>query len=139
MEAGVLITSTGVFTVLAFVMIGGPMFLVDWARERREAMTARQIALTDALDGRFGAIVAPVVTRPLFGPWEVRIAMPFLRSAVLAQMLSVIDDVFADGEAMPSSAYRITLTVASDSRGAASAHGVRAPAERLAHTSVGAA
>jgi len=121
------------FVVLVFVMIGGPVVLLDWARKRRKMVIARQIALTDALDGRFGAIVAPVVARPLFGSWEVQIAMPFLRSAVLAQMLSVIDDVFADGEAMPSSAYRITLTVAEDSRRARSKHGMGGPEEQWAH------
>ena len=133
MDAGVMITSTGAFVVLVFVMIGGPVVLLDWARKRREMVIARQIALTDALDGRFGAIVAPVVTRPFFRSWEVRIAMPFLRSAVLAPMLSVIDDVFADGEARPSSAYRITLTVAEDSRRAGSKRGMGGPEEQWAH------
>jgi hypothetical protein len=133
MDAGVMITSTVAFVVLVFVMIGGPVVLLDWARKRRKMVIARQIALTDALDGRFGAIVAPVVARPLFGSWEVQIAMPFLRSAVLAQMLSVIDDVFADGEAMPPSAYRITLTVAEDSRRARSKHGMGGPEEQWAH------
>jgi len=133
MDAGVMIASTGAFTVLVFMTIGGPMVLGDWIRKRREMVISRQIALTDALDGRFGAIVAPVVTRSLFGSWEVRIAMPFLRSAVLAQMLSVIDDVFADGEAMPSSAYRITLTVAQDAQRAGSKHGMGGPEEQLAH------
>ena len=135
METGVMMTSTGAFVALVFTMIGGPMVLVDWARKRREMVVARQIALTDALDARFGAIVAPVVARPLFGSWEVRIAMPFLRSTVLAQMLSVIDDVFADGEAMPSSAYRITLTVAQDSRRAGLTRGLGGREEQLARAS----
>lgn len=133
MDTGVMITSTGAFVALVFVTIGGPVVLLDWARKRREMMIACQIALTDALDGRFGAIMAPVVTRPLFGSWEVRIAMPFLRSAVLAQMLSVIDEVFAGGEVMPSNAYRITLTVAEDSRRAGSKHEMGGPEEQWAH------
>jgi hypothetical protein len=132
MEAGVTIASMVAFVVLVFMMVGGPMIAADWVRKRREMVTARQIALTDALDGRFGAIVAPLVTRPLFGSWEVRIATPFLRSAVLAQMLSVIDDVFADGEAMPSSAYRIALTVAQDSRHVRSKQGIGGPEEQWA-------
>jgi len=122
MGASVMMVGSAVLVVLVFTLVGGPMVLADWARKRREAVIARQIELTDALDRRFGAIVAPVVERPLFGSWEVRIAVPFLRSAVLSQMLSVIDDVFADGETMPASTYRITLSVAQDSRHVASEH-----------------
>lgn len=138
MDASVTIISVAAFLLLAFLLVGGPMVLADWTRKRREMLTARQIALTDALDGQLGMLVAPVVAKSLFGPWEVRIAMPFLRSAVLTRMLSVIEDVFAEGEAMPSRAYRIVLTVADGARPAES-RGVRGPAERWAHTPVGAA
>src|SRR5512144_515687 len=98
MEREAMVVSLVTFGLLMFTLIGGPMVLADWRRKRRETVIARQIALTDALDGRFGPIVAPVVMKPPFGPWEVRMAMPFLRSGVLARMLAVIDDVFADGE-----------------------------------------
>lgn len=138
MDTGVTILSTAAFLLLAFLLVGGPMIVADWARKRREMVTARQIALTDALDGQLGALVAPVVTKSFFGPWEVRIAMPFLRSAILARMLSVIDDVFADGEAVPWSAYRIVLTVADGARRVES-RGVHGPVERWAHTPVSAA
>ncbi len=139
MDISMTLISAAVFLLLAFLLVGGPMLLADWVRKRREMVTARQIALTDALDAHLGAVVAPVVVKSLLGPWEVRIAMPFLRSAVLARMLSVIDDVFADGEAMPSSSYRIVLTVAEDARRIRSTRGVRGPAGRWAHTPVGAA
>lgn len=138
MDAGVTILSTAAFLLLTFLLVGGPMIVADWARKRREMVTARQIALTDALDGQLGALVAPVVTKSFFGPWEVRIAMPFLRSAILARMLSVIDDVFADGEAVPWSAYRIVLTVADGVRRVES-RGGHGPAERWVHTPAGAA
>lgn len=123
MGALVMMASSAVFFVLAFTLIGGPMVLADWSRKRRETVIARQIELTDALDRRFGAIVAPVVRRPLFGSWTIRIVVPCLRSAALCQMLSVIDDVFADGEAAPLRAYRIALIVAQESRCAGSEHG----------------
>ena len=134
-----MVVSVVIFVLLMFTLIGGPMVLADWRRKRRETVIGRQIALTDALDERFGAIVAPAVMKPLFGPWEVRIAMPFLRSAVVARMLSVIDDVFADGEPMPSSPYRIIFTVAQNAHRSGSARGAHEPAERWAQTSVGAA
>ena len=139
MDAVVTVFSVAAFLLMVFLLIGGPMVVADWARKHRDAVTARQIALTDALDGRFGAVVAPVVTKSLFGPWEVRIAMPFLRSTVLARMLSVIDDVFVEGDAVPSSAYRIILTVAEDPRRVGASRQVHGPAGRWAQTPVGAA
>jgi hypothetical protein len=139
MDAGVMVLGSVAFLLLAFTIVGGPMIVVDWTRKRQEAVIARQIALTDALDGRLGVIVAPVVTKSLFGPWDVRIAMPFLRSTVLARMLSVIDDVFADGKAVPPSAYRIILTVAQDVQHTKTERGLPGPAKKWIHTPVGAA
>lgn len=139
MEAGVMVIAVAVFSVLAFALLGGPMLLSDWARKRREIEIARQIALTDALDGRLGAVVAPIVTKTLFGPWEVRIAAPLLLPAAQARMLSVIDDVFADSTGIAPDSYRVILTVPPDARRAASGGTRCTPEQRLAHTSAGAA
>ncbi len=134
MDAVVTILSITAFLLLALTIIGGPMILVDWARKRQAGVVARQIALTDALDGRFGVIVAPMVTKSVFGPWEVRITVPFLRSTVLARMLAVVDDMFADGAAVPANPYRIILTVAQDAQGARSERGLSRRPENWAHT-----
>jgi hypothetical protein len=40
--------------------------LVD---RRREAMISRQIRVTDVIGDEFGAMVAPLVTKPFRGPW----------------------------------------------------------------------
>jgi hypothetical protein len=111
MQASLLVASMAVFVLLGFALFGGPMILVDWFRKRREAAIERQIALTDALDGRLGAMVAPVVTKPLFGPWEVQIAVPCLRFTAVGRILSVVDDVFSGAEGTSSRAYRIFLSV----------------------------
>ena len=51
------------------------------AMERRArvrlAECARQIAVTDAVHGKLGAIVAPVVRRRLGGRWQLVIPVPF--------------------------------------------------------------
>jgi hypothetical protein len=116
METALLIVGLTIFVLLGFVLVGGPMFVTDVARARRQAMIARQIALTDALDNRLGPLVAPVVTKPFIGPWEVRIAAPPLGSAMLARMIAVIHDVFsADGDGEPSR-FRIVLSLNQDTR-----------------------
>ena len=117
MQVGVMMLSVAAFALLGFTLVGGPMLLVDWSRKRWQTVVERQIALTDALDWQLGAIVAPVVTKPLFGPWEIRIAVPFLRSAALARILSVVHDVFADVEASSGRSYRVVLSAKQGSSG----------------------
>jgi hypothetical protein len=112
MQAGVMVVSGAAFVLLGFALVGGPMLLVDWCRRRRQTAIERQIALTDALDGQLGPIVAPVVKKPLFGPWEIQIAVPFLRAASVARILSVVDAVFARAEGSSPRSYRIFLNVA---------------------------
>jgi hypothetical protein len=109
MQAGVIVVSGAAFALLVFVLVGGPMILVDWSRKRRRMAIERQIALTDALDGRLGSMVSPVVTKPLWGPWEVQIAVPFTRSAAVGRILSVVDGVFSRLEGTNSPSYRIVL------------------------------
>ena len=62
--------------VLGFV---GSAILPGWLRRRRSESARRQILLTDALDAELGPIVAPVVTRPFWGPWRIEIAAPLAR------------------------------------------------------------
>ena len=119
MHAVVMLLSGMAFVLLGFVLFGGPMLVTDWVRARRQEMIARQITLTDALDGRLGALVAPVVTKPLFGPWEVRIAAPLQWSAIQCGVLAVIDEVFSRVEGTNPSSYRIVLSITPDGRRAA--------------------
>ena len=84
MHVGTMVMGGVEFVLLGFVLVGGPVLLMDWLRGRRQTAIERQIALTDALDEQLGAIVAPMVTRRLFGPWEIQLVVPYLRSAVMA-------------------------------------------------------
>ena len=115
MDAAVIVFSGAAFGLIGFALVGGPIVLVDWLRRRRQTAIERQIALTDAIGGQVGAIVSPLVTKPLFGPWEIRIAVPFHRSATVARILSVVDEVFQDVEGGAPRPYRIFLTAAADS------------------------
>lgn len=115
MHAGVMMLRGAVLVLLGFVVVGGPMLLVDWSRKRRQTAIDRQIALTDALDGWLGAIVAPLVKKPLLGPWEIQIAVPLHRSATVARILSVVDEVFSGVEGGSGRSYRVVLSAKQDS------------------------
>jgi hypothetical protein len=88
-------------TLLGVLMLAAPVLalialaaLVDRRRARRDAAVTRQIAVTDALHRRFGAIVAPVVRPRGRGWWEIAVAVPFERPAVVAGVLTSVDEVF---------------------------------------------
>ena len=100
----------GVVAVLGFVVVGGPS-LVDWTRKRKAQAVACQIALTDALDGQLGPLVAPVVHHPPWGPWEIRIAVPLLGPAALAIIVAAVEAVFTRSDGTAIGPYRLLLHV----------------------------
>jgi hypothetical protein len=75
--------------LLPLLVVGGLLALAAWRDRRREALVARQIRLTDAIAAEMGAIVAPVVEKPAFRPWQVRMAVPAGRPAMVARILAV--------------------------------------------------
>lgn len=139
MVVDVVVVALAAFALLGFVLVGGPMLAVDWFRKRRRVVTEHQITLTEALDAELGPIVAPVVRKPLFRPWEIRIAVPFLQSAALARMVSVVDDVFSGVDGGRGLSYRIVLSAKQDGlRETRRRHAHRSP-KRWAGNPVGAA
>ena len=60
---------------------------------RRQSEVSRQIALTDALHARLGALVAPVVR--LHGRvWQITVAVPVEQPALVSAVLRTVDEVF---------------------------------------------
>jgi hypothetical protein len=84
---GVLILTAPLTVVAALVM------LIERRQQRRQAEVLRQIALTDALHARLGALVAPVV-RWRYRAWQVAVAVPFERPAIVAAVVATVQDVF---------------------------------------------
>jgi hypothetical protein len=101
--------------VLGFV---GSAILPGWLRRRRSESARRQIVLTDALDAELGPIVAPVVIRPLLGPWRIEITAPLARPVTVGRILAVTRRALGS-DGMAPDAYRILLCDRPDStRGA---------------------
>ncbi len=100
--------------VIAAAPLAAVLGLLAWTsrRERlRGEVVARQIALTDAVHERLGAVVALVVRRRRRGGCQVRIAVPFARPAVTEALLAIALEAFAPLSHDPRSA-EIVLNVA---------------------------
>jgi len=105
------LTSLGALGALIFFgAIAGAVLLPGWLQNRRRELVRRQIELTDALDGTFGPIVAPVVKRPLWGPWKIELSVPLDRLAVLGRIVAVANDVLSVAMGLSPNCYRIILT-----------------------------
>jgi hypothetical protein len=75
-----------------FATVAGLLLLAERRQARRQHEVSRQIALTDALHARLGAVVAPVVRRRRRA-WQVAVAVPFERPDVVSAVLATSDEV----------------------------------------------
>ena len=87
-------------TVIGLMFAASPMVLTvallmgaERRQRRVESEVARQIALTDALHARLGALVAPVVKRR-HGVWQVSVAVPVEDGRIVGAVLTTVDEVF---------------------------------------------
>jgi hypothetical protein len=97
-----------VIALLVLLGFVGSAVLPGWLRHRRNESVRRQILLTDALDAAMGPIVAPVVMKPLRGPWRIEIAAPLARSRMVSRVLAVAHEALAS-EGMSPNDYRVVL------------------------------
>jgi hypothetical protein len=114
-----MLTTVGVLvvTLTPMVAVVALLELSAWFERRRAAAIARQITLTDAIAGELGAVVAPVVTKPLWGPWQIRIAVPLARPATVGTIIAIAHRVLALAERMSPGEYRIVLAPQEDPAG----------------------
>jgi hypothetical protein len=118
---GIVIAAAPLAAVLG--LLGAVLGLLAWTSRRarrRGEVVARQIALTDAVHERLGAVVAPVVRRRRRGGWQVRIAVPFERPAVTEALQAIVLEAFAPLSHDPRS-VEMVLTRQSAAAGTAAA------------------
>jgi hypothetical protein len=89
------------------LVVAGLLALAAWRDHRREAMVARQIRLTDALANELGPIVAPVVAKPLAGPWRAEIRVPVDRPAIVSRIVAIAHETLTRSGA---ARYELVLT-----------------------------
>ena len=80
--------------VVPFGAVIALLKLAERAQRARDHARARQIALTDAIHERLGAVVAPVVRKRPWGPWQVDISVPFTRPETVTAVLAVAHEAF---------------------------------------------
>ena len=102
---------TAALTVLTLsspvLVVLGLLGLAAWRDRRREAIIARQIRLTDAIADQLGAIVAPLVTKPLGRPWRVDIHVPVGRPATVSRIVGIAHETLTR---MGAGRYELVLT-----------------------------
>ena len=89
------------------LVVIGMLVLAAWRDHRREAMVARQVRLTDALADELGPIVAPLVAKPLGGPWRVEIRVPVGRPAIVSRIVAIAHETLTRAGA---GRYELILT-----------------------------
>lgn len=92
-----MLTALGVTAVvvgppLAIVLL---LLLAARVQRSRDEAAAQQIMLTDAIHRELGAVAAPFVRRPLRGPWQVTLALPFARPGLVAAVLAIVHRALA--------------------------------------------
>lgn len=87
--------------------VAGLLVLAKWRDRRRAAVVARQIRLTDAIAEELGAVVAPLVSRPLGRPWRVAMRLPVDRPALAGRVLAITHQTLSRNGA---ARYQLVLT-----------------------------
>jgi hypothetical protein len=100
------------------VALGVVLAIVTRVQRARTHVIEQQIALTDAIHAELGAVAAPVVVKPMFGPWRVTFAVPFGRPALVEQLIVITSRVL---KSVSPSGVRIVLTPRADVRAARAA------------------
>ena len=96
--------------IIPFAVVVALLKLVEGAQRARDRALGRQIALTNAIHERLGPVVAPVVRKRPWGPWQVRISVPFARPDTVSAVLAVTREAFSARDARDTEHVQIVLT-----------------------------
>jgi hypothetical protein len=88
------VTALALAFVLPLLVVIGLLALAARVQRARDAISARQVAVTDAIHRELGAVAAPVVRKRAWGPWQVQIAVDFERPALVNAVLAVAYEAF---------------------------------------------
>lgn len=84
-----------IVVVMPVLFVAPLLWLANRLERKRHEVRARQAAVTDAIHRQLGAIVAPTVRKRPWGPWQILIAVPLGRPAVVGRVLSIAQAALA--------------------------------------------
>jgi len=96
--------------LLPFALLIAGLELAGWRQRRRLTEIARQIAVTDAIHAELGAVVSPVVRRPLGRGWRLTIPVPLDRPDTIVRVLTAAYGAFSVSERSTPGRFEIVLT-----------------------------
>jgi hypothetical protein len=88
------------------------LLLVARAERARQALTARQIAVTEAIHRELGAVAAPVAERRWGGATELRISLPLESEELVGAVTAVAHRALARHDGDGARPVRIVLVPA---------------------------
>jgi hypothetical protein len=112
--------------------LAGMLWAAGKIDQRRSERYARQIALTDAIHGELGAVVAPVLQRGRGGRWLVTMTVPVEQPAIVAAVVRITDQFFASWGDAPLASYEIVLAGAHTTRDSTPMRGRKSSIEQPA-------
>lgn len=93
--------------LLPLLPAAGLLALAEWRDQRRATALARQVRLTDAITAKLGAVVAPVVSKPLAGLWRVEMRVSVARPALVSRIIAIAHDTLRE---LGIARYELVLT-----------------------------
>jgi hypothetical protein len=86
--------------LVPFIAVVALLVVAERVQRRRGRVTARQVSLTEAIHQELGAVVAPTVEKPAWGPWRVVIPVRFEDPGFASRVLAIAHRALA-GSAAP--------------------------------------
>ena len=106
-----MLIATGFLMAAApFAAIVAAVMLVERRDRRRRDAIARQIALTNAIHERFGAIVAPTVEHGFRDRWQIVIPVPISRTDIAPALLALAEQAVPPAARRSPKTFRVIFT-----------------------------
>jgi hypothetical protein len=106
------LTVATVLAVVALPMAAVTVLLlvVGRVQRARDAEIGRQVAVTDAIHAELGPVVSPVVKRRFGRGWQVEIAVPFERPAIVGRVVTIAHAALFRADARTADRVEVVLT-----------------------------
>ena len=107
-----------VAAIAPFAVVVGLLSLASRRERVQQQAVAHQAAITSAIHGELGAVVAPVVTPGRRGSWRIAIGVPLGHPGLVAAVLAIVDRRLVSRAGDSRARFEIVLTPREEMRSA---------------------